>query len=531
MCRQHRTRWIAMFGILLLGSLPVFALNDVQETSPKRPSAASFRQIWLQRVHERILPNGLLVLAVPMGSAPVVAFHTYVDVGAVDEPVGDTGLAHLFEHLAFKGTSTIGTTDWEREKAALEKMESAHHCYLEEKWRGDQADKTRMQQCWEEFQYWQKEAQKYVRSDEFGKIIEQNGGRGLNATTSADATRYFYRLPANRIELWFYLEWARFTDPVFREFYKERDVVLEEYRLRVENSPIGRLITRLLGVAFIAHPYGRPVIGFPSDLANTEIARAETFYRTHYCASNMAVAIVGRIDPDTVFSLSERYLARLPTCPSRRPIVTREPPQEGPRRMVIRMQAQPMIVLAYHIPSFRHPDWQPLEALSYILARGRSSRLYQRLVIREKIAATVGVFPGYPGRKYPTLMIVYAVPNPNITTDRIERTILDEIQRIQNDGITPEELQRYQNQALHDFYRTFERNASLAAALTAYAKLTGDWRHLFDEPERIRAVRPEDVQRVARTYLRPELRTVGEIQPLPAEPSTPSTDDTHPEEN
>jgi len=466
---------------------------------------------WERRVVEKTLPNGFKLLVLPRGYVPVVAFHNYVDAGSVHESLGESGLAHLFEHMAFKGTSTIGTSDWAKEKEALDKMEQAHACYLQEKWKGEQADRDRMQACWDEFKRWEAEAQKYVVTDEFGQIVERNGGRRLNAFTTADSTEYFFGLPSNRAELWFYLESARFRDPVFREFYKERDVVLEEYRLRVENNPIGRMFHRLVGVAFLAHPYGRPVIGFPSDLENIDISRALQFYQAYYRPNSMVAAAVGLIDPPQAAAWAERYFGDLPPATSRLPVVTQELPFEGERRFTLYLDAQPLLVMAFHVPDFKHPDHWPLEALSYVLARGRSSRLYQRLVLQKKLAAAVNVFTGFPGHKYPHLLVIWVLPNPDVSLDTLENEVLDELASIQKDGIRPDELERFKAQALHDFYKTFEDNGDLARELTFYEKVAGSWRKLFETPRQIQAVTAADVQRVVQTYCVPKRRIVGRL--------------------
>ena len=500
-----------IIGVFVLG----VGFLGISAPSAQRPGSEedSMMARWAQRVVEKTLPNGFKFLVLPRGYVPVVAFHNYVDVGSVYEPLGESGLAHLFEHMAFKGTSTIGTSDWVKEKEALDRMEQARRCYLEEKWKGEQADQDRMQACWKDFQRWQEEAQKYVVTDEFGQIVERNGGKGLNAFTTADSTEYFYRLPSNRAELWFYLEWARFKDPVFREFYKERDVVLEEYRLRVENNPVGRLFYHGIGMAFLAHPYGRPVIGFPSDLENIDIQRALQFYQAYYRPNFMVAAAVGLIDPAQAVAWAEKYFGDLPPSATRRPVVTEETPFEGERRFTLYMEAQPLLAIAFHVPAFQHPDHWPLEALSYVLARGRSSRLYQRLVLQKKMAATVNVFTGFPGDKYPHLLVLFIVPNPDAALDVLEREVLDELASIQKDGLRPDELERFKAQALHDFYKTFEDNGQLARELTFYEKVAGSWRKLFETPRQIRAVTAADVQRVAQAYCVPERRIVGMIQP------------------
>ncbi|HEX6852159.1 MAG TPA: insulinase family protein, partial [Candidatus Polarisedimenticolaceae bacterium] len=217
------------------------------------------------------LDNGLTFLIYERPAAPVVSFFTHVDAGGAQEVPGITGLAHMFEHMAFKGTSRIGTTDAVAEKAALAKVDEAYFAYDRERRKlgGPDAEKLKgLEKAWKDAQ---EEAGKFIKVNEFGEIIDREGGTGLNAFTNSDETGYFFSLPANKVELWCYLESERFLDPVFREFYKERDVVMEERRLRTESNPIGRMIEQFGMVAFSSHPYKQPVVGYMSDLMSFSV--------------------------------------------------------------------------------------------------------------------------------------------------------------------------------------------------------------------------------------------------------------------
>jgi predicted Zn-dependent peptidase len=205
-----------------------------------------------KKVTEFTLANGLHFTVVERHNAPVVSFHTYVNAGSVDDPNGETGLAHMFEHMAFKGTETIGTRDWAAEKRALEDVEEVYDRLEVERAKGPKAEEARLGALELELKRAIDRAQSYVISNDFTRIIEQNGGTGLNADTSLDYTEYYYSLPSNRIELWFLLESQRFLHPVFREFYKERDVVQEENRMRVGSSPQGKLLQNFNAIAFEA---------------------------------------------------------------------------------------------------------------------------------------------------------------------------------------------------------------------------------------------------------------------------------------
>ena len=266
-----------------------------------------------ERVTEFTLENGLHFIIVERPVAPVATFVTFVNVGGADEPVNNTGVAHIFEHMAFKGSRTIGTRDWEAEQVALQNMDAAYRAWMEEGYSNepDQAERDRL---WQAFERWQQEAGSYIQSEEFSQIIEREGGVGLNAFTSADATGYFYSLPQNKAELWFYLEAERFRDPVFREFYVEKDVIMEERRMRTDSNPQGRLLEEFLSVAYSAHPYRNPAVGWASDITATTIADTREFFETYYVPTNMTIAIAGDVDPQQMRVLAERYFGDVPAA-------------------------------------------------------------------------------------------------------------------------------------------------------------------------------------------------------------------------
>ena len=289
---KHTTRSTAIL-LLMLGFL--FSFSGVQ---------AQYLEEFEEKVTEFTLDNGLHFIIIERHDAPVASFYTHVNVGGANEPVGNTGIAHIFEHMAFKGTHYIGTTNWEEEKVAIDNMDQAYQNWLRESYKTD-PDSALMEQYWDEFQKYQEESKQYVVNNEFSQIIQQNGGTGLNASTGADFTNYFYSLPSNRAELWFNLEADRFKNPTYREFYVEKEVVREERNMRTESNPIGRLIEEFLAVAYTAHPYGRPVVGWNSDITATTIADAKDFYEKFYVPSNITIGIAGDVDPDQMKEVAE----------------------------------------------------------------------------------------------------------------------------------------------------------------------------------------------------------------------------------
>jgi predicted Zn-dependent peptidase len=460
-------------------------------------------------VTEHTLPNGMKFVIIERHAVPVISFHLYADVGSVNEDTGMSGMAHMFEHMAFKGTKDIGTTNYAEEKKALDKVDEVVADLQAERRKGDQADPERLKEREEAFKKAQAEAETYAITNQFDQILEENGVVGLNATTNVDATRYFYSLPSNKIELWFSTESDRFLNPVLREFYKERDVVIEERRLRVESEPIGNLLEDFLSVAYKAHPYGRDTVGWHSDLDNLTRPEARDFFRRYYTPPNLTAFIVGDVDPQEAIRLAELYFGRIPRGPRPEGLWTVEPPQEGERRTTVYAQSQPLLIIGYHKPSVSHPDDVVFDAVQDILSGGRTSRLYRSLVEDKKIAVAAGGFPGFPGNKYPNLFLFFAFPTPGHTNQENQEAMLAEIERLKTDLVSEEELSRVKNRARARLIAQLDSNSGLACQLAAYEVLTGDWRNRFRTLDAIDRVTREDIQRVAQTYFTDRTRTVG----------------------
>lgn len=469
-----------------------------------------------ENVTEFTLDNGLHFIIIERSVAPVASFVTFVDVGGVDEPIGNTGIAHIFEHMAFKGTHDIGTTNWEEESQLIEQMDEAYKDWLDEKNSSD-PDQEKLDELWETFTNLQDQSKEYVVGNEFTQIIEQNGGTGLNAFTSADATAYFYSLPQNRAELWFSLESDRFLNPVFREFYVEKDVIFEERRMRTDSSPVGRLIEEFLSVAFSAHPYGRPVIGWPSDIETTTIEDTRDFYDTYYPPSNLTIAIAGDVDPERMREFAETYFGRMPAGEPAPDLMTQEIDQRGERRFIIEDDSQPFFLSGYRGVGQDHPDYAALQLVGSIISSGRTSRLYQRLVEDEQLAIAVQAFNGFPGTKYPGLFLTLAVPNQGVSLEEVEEAINEEFEKVKNGDITQEELDRALTNARADQVRSLNSNSGLALGFAQAQAQQGDWKKVFTSLNELQEVTLEDLQRVAEAYFVEKNRTVGMIKNKSAE--------------
>ncbi len=458
------------------------------------------------------LPNGLTILICERPEAPVFSFFTMVDAGSAQDPMRATGLAHMFEHMAFKGTDKIGTTNYSAEKPLLAKVEAAYAAYIAERDKEVGRDEAKLKQLEKAWKDAIAAADKYVKSNEFSKIIEQNGGEDVNASTSYDATNYEYSLPANRLELWAYLESERFLHPVMREFYKERNVVIEERRLRTDSNPIGRLIEQFTAAAFAAHPYHRPTVGWMSDLNSFSATDAQKFYDKYYVPSNMVVAVAGDVKAAQALPILEKYFGGLPARPHPDEATTTEPPQNSERKVVLKEKSQPLYVEGYHRPDYRNKDDAVYDAITDLMSEGRTSRLFRALVRDKKIAAFSAGFSGLPGNKYPHLFAFYAFPLPGHSPQEVGDAIHVEIERLKKEDISDDELKMIKTRTKANLIRGLAENSGLAQQLAFYQTRYGDWRELFRSVDRIDKVTKADIRRVANEIFVDTNRTVGVIE-------------------
>jgi predicted Zn-dependent peptidase len=482
------------------------------QTPPPTPNSI---QPYLERVIKQMtefrLDNGMKFLVLERHQAPVISFVTYADVGGVDEPEGKTGVAHFLEHLAFKGTTRIGTKDYKVEKPLLDRLDRLADQIQSAKAAGKKDEVARLTA---EFEKVEAQAAKLVKPNDFGRIVEQAGGVGLNANTSTEATRYFYSFPANKLELWMSLESERFLEPVFREFYKEKDVILEERRLRVENSPIGMMIEKFNDTAFSVHPYKRPVIGYDEDIRNLTREDVQKFFDTHYVPSNLTIAVVGDVNPTQVKKLAQIYFGRYKAKPKPQQQIPVEPKQTQTREVTLKLKSQPWYLEGYHRPAITHPDNAVYEIIGRLLSDGRTSRLYKSLVEKQRLALSAQGLSGFPGDKYPNLMLFYALTAPGHTVDEVEVALRNEIEKLKVEPVSVMELERVKNQARADLLRSLDSNMGMAQQLLEYEVKTGSWRNLFKQLNQLEAVTAADVQRVALLTFTPENRTIGKLLSL-----------------
>ncbi|MCP4573016.1 MAG: insulinase family protein [bacterium] len=552
------------------------------------------------QIQEFTLDNGVHFIVLEKHDVPVFSFRTYVNVGSAEEVRGITGLSHILEHMAFKGTSEIGTDNYkaelklmEAEDVAFDALKAARRASVpvlqkydkllndipepdQDQYRtiegflkdqpidvsldvpsGGPREMTEGEtaavrinhgmgtetEALDEFQVGREEAlaiayyleavkdareelmnrendfeaakdaaRELVVTNEFGKIIENNGGVGLNASTSSDVTRYHYSFPSNRLELWAYLEGSRMADPVLREFYTEKDgPVTEERRMRTDNNPIGRMIEQFQNLMFMANGYHHSTIGYMSDIETISRTDCQAYYDEFYVGSNMVVAVVGDVKLDDVKKYAKKYFSDIPRGQTL-PVETIEPEQLGEKRFIMQDPSQPIFIAGYHIGNIRHPDFPVYQVIADVLGQGRTSRLHKKLVKEDKVAVQAMCFPGFPGQKYDTGLLVFAVPVKDKTGYDMETAVLAEIDSIVADGITAEELAAVKQRTRANFVRGLSGHGGMAEQLAFYQTYFGNWRNLFDEVTVIEDVTLEDVQRVAEKIFARTNRTVAVIE-------------------
>lgn len=469
-----------------------------------------------ERVIEHRLANGLTILMVERHQTPVVSINITFAVGGVNEQVGQTGLAHLYEHMAFKGTRLVGTTNYEKEKPLLDEL-TLVGTELDQRQRDVAAkgggptaeEQGSIESLQNRLLKLQTQAAQYVVGNQMALLYQRHGGVGLNASTGKDVTRYMISLPSNRLPLWAAIEADRMANPVLREFYKERGVVMEERRLRNDDSPNGLLFETFTSTAFRAHGYGVPTIGWGSDILSLTPAATEAFFKAHYGPNRATIALVGDINPKESIALIEQTFGKIPAAPSPPPLVTVEPEQRGERRVEVEFDAEPVIVIGYHKPGLGHPDDDVFDVIDAVLSDGLTSRLHQTLVREKRLAASAGSDANYPGVRAPNLFILTATPLAPHTTAEVEAAIYEEIERLKREPVSQKELEKVLNNLDADLVRGLRSNGGLASQLALYQAVAGDWRYILTSRDKVAAVTAADVQRVATQYLTKSNRTVG----------------------
>ena len=470
-------------------------------------------------VIEHELDNGLTLLLVPKPGDPNIAAGWVAKVGSVNERPGITGVAHLFEHMMFKGTHALGTQDIAQDLEIIEQLDAlrvdiqAEEVELDRRFQLGQLDdpddpaarSAKHKELLEQFDELLARQSGLLIKEDFSRIYTGEGASGMNAGTSYDFTIYFINVPANKLELWFWMESDRLLNPVFREFYAERNVVHEERRLRTDSTPIGKFQEQFESMFWQSSPYGWPVVGWPSDLEGITREEALTFFDTYYAPNNLAAALVGDFDPDEAIEFANRYFGRL-SRGARPPLEprTREMPQLAEKRMVASADTNPQVSIRYHSVRDGHVDEPPLVVLGQLL-NGRTGRLYKALVEEQEVATSA--FGGQSGYKYEGLFELRGTATQGVTPEEVELAIYAELDRLKQELVPERELQKVKNQNAAGTFRDLRSNYGLMMQLLIREGNRG-WEHINTDPALYDAVTPEDIMRVANTYFTPESRAV-----------------------
>lgn len=490
-----------------------------------------------QRIEPRVetLDNGMKLLLVERREQPVFAACVIYDVGSVNDPRNQSGIAHLFEHMLFKGSKIIGTTDYEAEKALIEEEESLRQRMNDEmnrmremKRRGQISDVLDPAQWTPAYAAMKKEFdalverhRSFIKNNELFNLYTTNGGAGLNAGTSEDFTIYFVQLPANKLELFFWLEADRMQNGIMREFYVERDNVREERRLRTESTPTGKLNEAFNALFWQAHPYGIPVLGWASEVESISAQDVRDFYRIYYAPNNARLVMVGDFDSNQVLELARRYFGPIPRGQNPpAPVITEEPQPLAVRRFDGEAETNPSVTIRYHGVAIGHADEAALDVVGELLS-GKTGRLYKRLVAKDELAM------GIPNasnnsRKYAGYLQVNATVKEGKKPEDVEQAILEEIDKLRTGEISDHELQKVKNQVLASSINRLRSNTGLMFQL-AVTDTWYDWKHMNDGPDQMLQITPDDVRRVVTKYLDPKTRTVAIYRTKQSESAEPAT--------
>jgi predicted Zn-dependent peptidase len=454
------------------------------------------------------LQNGITVLMLERHTSPTVSLYIRYRVGAVDEEKGKSGAAHFLEHMMFKGTASIGIRDYRAEEKILREIEKTGQRLDREKRKGRRANTALVKKLSFRLKSLQGDHKNYFIPNEIDRLYTENGGLDMNASTGQDVTTYHVSLPANKLELWARIESDRLLNPVFRDFYTERDVVMEERRQRVESNPEGKLYEQFMNAAYKTHPYGRPILGWTDDLIYLSPDDLKKILKRYRTPESIVIAVVGDIQPDETLALVEKYFGKLPSVKKMKDDLPDELPQKAERRVNLQFDASPMIMIGYHKPNAPDDHDYVFDVLETILSKGRTSRLYDTLVTRLQIAKSVSAINGIPASRYPNLFTIFAQPRHPHTNAELEEKIMLEIDKIKSEPVPPEELIKAKNNIKMSYIQSLNSNSELASILSYYEVLLGDYQYFSAYLDRIEQVTADDIQTVAMTYLNQNNRTI-----------------------
>ncbi|HOK01795.1 MAG TPA: pitrilysin family protein [Spirochaetota bacterium] len=483
---------------LIICLLFLVALNFKNVLYALESSSFDTERYFSNKVIEKKLKNGITLLMMNRGYSPVISLHIAFKVGSVDESYNTEGVAHILEHMLFKGTDKIGTKDYSQEKALLDKIEAI----------GDTIDKlklknptnSKIKELEEELKILEEKHAMLVESSPYDKLYSAMGGVGFNASTSSDMTGYYISLPADKIEEWANIESQRLKNPVFREYYKERNNVLEERLMRYGRGSSGILWETFMALAYSAHPYRHPVIGWESSIKYMSLSDVRNFYYSHYVPSRMTITIVGRFDSEKTFEVIKKYFEDIPPRPEPDEVKIIEPEQLGQKRGEVFFDAKPMIFIGWKKPSAPKKEDYAFDIISTILSEGKSSRLYRSLVLEKKLVTSIDVWNGAPGIRYDNIFMIMATPAQGVDSEIVEKAIMEEIENFKK-TVSAEEIERARNQLESSLIFMLDSNDGVAHQLSYYQTILGDWRYLPLYLKRISSVDKEEIKSVMEKFI------------------------------
>ncbi|MFA5033649.1 MAG: pitrilysin family protein [bacterium] len=481
----------SVFALLTLfalsGSLHAFDLND--------------------KVKEFTLDNGWRVIYMQRPYSPTIAIRLLFLSGSTDEPANKTGLAHLIEHMMFKGTKTFGTKDYNKELPLLLKQDSLY-AKLKKESKKSKPDSLKLTKLQQELDSACALAREYIKQREISEIYEKAGAVGLNAATSKDYTMYVLQIPSNKLELWARVTADIIENTVFRGFYEEKNVVIQEVKMH-KDEPSSLMNDELFKTAFKVHPYGKLIAGQVETVSDINKDDLTAFCKSYYIPSNGIIGIVGDVSFDEAKTIITKYFSHFPKKKLPPPTWKPEPVQTSERRVTLELPAEPQILIGYHTPTYSdsNPDAYILDVLSSVLSRGRTSRLHKQFV-ETNIAASAYTYTGAPGKRYPNLFVFKGAPAASHTIAEIENLFYKEIDKMKTEPVTDWELNRIKNDVKAQFLSIMSSNQSLVSQLLYYEGFWGGWEKLNDYTKIIDKVTAQDIINVANKYFTKENRTV-----------------------
>ncbi|MCB0317254.1 MAG: insulinase family protein [Bdellovibrionales bacterium] len=450
------------------------------------------------------LENGLRVILYRRDFAPVFAGVVSVRVGGVDEKVGSTGISHMLEHMAFKGTEEVGTKDFTKEKKILDQIEE-----LAKNSNGARELSSEQLEKWQQLH---QELSEIWDSEAFTRLYRERGASEQNATTDKELTNFFVNFPKNAFEFWAWMESERLLNPIMRQYYKERDVVMEERRMRYDDDPEGSLYEQLLATAYLTHPYRNPVIGFPEDISGVTANQTAEFHKKYYVPERIVVSVVGDIVPENAIKVIRKYFGRLPKADNPAFTDVIEPPQIEQRKFVLTRDASPSLAIAYHKPNYPHPDDPAISMMLEVLAGSSVSPMYEELVKKRQVAASLDFHEG-PGAAFPNLVMFFVSAKHPHTNKEVLKNFDAVFERFKKHGTTQEELDNAKRATAVEYLIHLTSNMSLAKNFASSELIYNNWKALVDWYEKSMAVTKEDILRVSNQYFAENSRTVGMLEP------------------